>query len=184
MKLTLVGPRSVGKSTVGKVLSKILGIKYFEGDKLMHNALKKYGGLDKVIKSRKTHLIAERAFSLIKSILNNKKTILDLAGGAISSRKHKKISEQILKLIKRESKVIGLLPTKKMKESIEFLFKREAKRKHFKKTNKLDLKKEVRENYLKLKNKLKEHSDIVVYVNGKTPLQIAKEIIKRLEEVN
>lgn len=155
MKLTLIGPRSVGKSTIGKLLTKKIRVKYLEGDKLMHKELKKYGGLDKTIKSGKIYLIAQKSIPLIKKSLKNKKIILDLAGGAISSKKYKKISKEIIKIIKKHSLVIGLLPSKNDTESINFLFKKEVKRKHFLKTNKSILKNEVQKDYLKLKSKLK-----------------------------
>lgn len=179
MKITLVRPRSVGKSTIGKLLSKKL--KYTEGDKLMHKKLKKHGGLDKVIKSRKSNLIAKNAIPLIKKALKNKSLILDLAGGAISSRKHKKISKQIINLIKKESILIGLLPSKNNRESIKLLFNREKKRKHFLKINKKELQKEVKKDYLKLKPKIKKYSNIIVYTKNKKPIQIINEINKRLK---
>lgn len=180
MKITLIGPRSVGKSTVGKALSKRIKIRYIEGDKRMHKELKKHGGLDKVIKSGKTHLIEQKAVPLIVKILQNKKIILDLAGGAISSKKHKKVSERIIKIITEKSCVIGLLPFKNNKESIEFLFNRERKRKHFKKEDKRSLKNQVKKDYLKLKPKLMKHSNIIIYTKDKAPSQIVNEIIKKV----
>ena len=181
MKITLVGPRSVGKSTISKLLGKKIKVIHIESDKIMNNKLKKYGGLDKVIKTRKSHLIAKESIPLTKEILKNKKFIFDLAGGAISSKKHKKVSQMITKLISKNSIVIGLFPSKSDKESIEFLFNREVKRKHFRKTNKSELKKEVKINYLKLKQKLKKHANIIIYVKDKTSSKIVNEIMERIK---
>ena len=43
MNITIVGPRSVGKSTISKMLSVKLGYKYLESDDLMHKEMKKHG---------------------------------------------------------------------------------------------------------------------------------------------
>ena len=39
MKITITGPRSVGKSTVSKILAIKLKLKYIDGDAEMDNAL-------------------------------------------------------------------------------------------------------------------------------------------------
>ena len=184
MRITITGPRSVGKSTIGKFLGKKLKIKYFESDKLMHNKLKKYGGLDKTIKSRKIYLIFKNSIPLIKKVLSEKKFVFDLAGGAISTEKNKELTRKIIKLIKKESLIIGLLPSKNDLESIKFLFKREIKRKHFKETDKKELRKEVKKDFLKVKSKIKKHTNIIIYTKDKTPSQIINVIIKQLKKIS
>lgn len=51
MKITITGPRSVGKSTIGRLVARKLKMKYISSDEIGDKALKKEGGLDKAIKS-------------------------------------------------------------------------------------------------------------------------------------
>ena len=45
MKITITGPRSVGKTTVSKMLAAQLDFLYFSSDDLMDRALQPFGGL-------------------------------------------------------------------------------------------------------------------------------------------
>ena len=51
MIITITGPRSVGKSTISKIVAKKLNMRYVSSDKIGEKAIKKEGGLDKAIKS-------------------------------------------------------------------------------------------------------------------------------------
>ena len=46
-KITLTGPRSVGKTTISKLLAKRLNLKYISSDELGEKITKKHGGLKK-----------------------------------------------------------------------------------------------------------------------------------------
>ena len=82
MRITIVGPRSVGKSTISKLLANKLKYSHIEADKLMDKEMRKYGGLDKSIKNRKTDLIIKKSTKIVKGALEKDNCVFDLAGGA------------------------------------------------------------------------------------------------------
>lgn len=176
MKITLTGPRSVGKSTIGKILAKKLNLKYISADDLMENAMKPYGGLDKAMKCGNIDKIMNRAIPQVKSVMSKDNFIYDLAGGAISSRKHKKYVKPIIKLIKKESIIIGLLPSKNDAEAIKLLFNREKIRKHFLGMDKAELKEKVKKDYFKIKKVLPKVAKKVIYINNRPSDCVADEI--------
>ena len=158
MNVTIVGPRSIGKSTISRILSKKLGYEHAESDNLMHNEMIKYGGLDKAIKTGKTELIMKKGPKVADNALRNDKIVFDLAGGAISSRKGTKmgVCQKIIKTISKKSYVVGLLPFENDEKSIKLLFQRERKREHFSGMDLEELNENVRKDYLKLKPILKK----------------------------
>lgn len=181
MKITIVGPRSVGKSTVSKLLAKKLNLKYISSDDLVDKAMKKYGGLDKVIKSGQIEKIIEIAVPLHKAVMKKDNFVYDLAGGAISNRKYKKTSNKIKRLTKNNTIIYGLIPYKNKKKSIEFLFNRENKRKHFRNEDNKKLRVDVEKHYLKLNKIIPKFCDFVIYVEDKTPGEIVNEILEELK---
>jgi len=55
MKITITGPRSVGKTTISKLLADKIKISYYSSDEISEKEFARYGGLDAVIKSGKIH---------------------------------------------------------------------------------------------------------------------------------
>lgn len=183
MKLTITGPRSVGKTTITKVLAKKLEIPRFSSDEIGEEHFKEQGGLDKAIKSGAVDkFIKEEAYILIRSFLNGEQEsfVFDLSGGAISSRKYPEITEKIRETAKKNSTVIGLLPSEDIKESIKFLFKREKEREHFKELNLKELFKKVYGDYRKFPPILEDLCNFIVYVNDKSAEEVADEILEKL----
>ncbi len=186
MNITIVGPRSVGKSTISKKLSDKLEYKYVESDDLMNKKMKEYGGLDKVIKSGKTEFLMKKGLEVIKKTLDNKDEIVfDLPGGSISSKKGTKmgICQKVIKVIKKKSFVIGLFPYDCDKKSIDLLYQRERKRDHFANMNYKKLNKKVKDDYIKLKPILKKVSDLVIKTGKKEPKIITNEIFQEIQEL-
>ena len=183
MNITLVGPRSVGKSTISKLLARKLKYRYVEIDALTEVMLKKYGGLDTAIKAGKIGVVAKKSPKMLSKVLASEKVLLDLAGGAISSRKYKKACKENIKIIKEKSYVIGLLPFKDKEKGVKLLYSRERHRKHFKGMDAKDLYKEVKKDYLKLVPILKRVSDLVYFVEQKKPEVIAKALAKKAEQI-
>ena len=180
MKLVITGPRSVGKSTISKILATQLKVNYISSDELSENFLrKKYKkSLDQAIKSGAIKEFIEKdAYKLIKSALNKKDFVFDLASGAISSKTHEKTCKKIISLVK-DYKIIALLPYKNQTKSINLLFKRELKREHFKDANKVELKNKVSKDYKKLLPILKQLNVKIVYTLDGNPDKIIKKIIK------
>jgi len=183
MNVTITGPRSVGKTTISKLVAKRMKLEYVSSDELGEKEFKKYGGLDKVIKSGKIKkIINSGGYSLILDVYKkNKNFVFDLAGGAFTSRSMGKASEEIRKIVKKKSKIIGLLPCKNNFLAILILFKREIKRPHFKRSSKIKLFVRTFRKYPFIKETIIKNSNFVVYVNGRTPKEISKDITNKVK---
>jgi shikimate kinase len=183
MNITLIGPRSVGKTTISKIVSKKLKLKYISSDKLGEKAFKKYGGLDQVIKSGKIkEIINSGGYTLIiKNYNKNNNFIFDLSAGAFTSKSMNKASSEVRKIAKKKSIIVGLLPCKNKFQSILFLFNRERKRIHFKNSNKLKLFIKTFRKYPFIKQIILKNSDLMIYTKGKSPEEISKEIVDKIK---
>ncbi|HNZ52324.1 MAG: shikimate kinase I [Candidatus Diapherotrites archaeon ADurb.Bin253] len=183
MKITITGPRSVGKSTISKIVAKKLNLKYYSSDEIGEKYLKKEGGLDKAIKSGAIgKMIKESSYSLIREVYEKKDFVFDLSGGAFGSRKYSEASKKVRELAKKSSIIIGLLPSKNVKESVEMLFEREKERKHFKEMNKEELLAKVQDDYMKFPQLFKEFCSFIIYVKDKTSEDVADEIASKIRE--
>ncbi len=182
MNLTVIGPRSVGKSTVSKLLAKRLSYKHNESDELMNLEMKDHGGLVKSMNDKKDLLIMKRAVNVIERVLSKDKIILDLAGGTITHTKGTElgICKKIIEIITNNSKVIALLPFENNKESIEFLFKRERNRAHFIDAPSSELEEKVKKDYLRFETEIMDITKNIIYVGTKSPDEIVEEIIKQI----
>ncbi len=179
MRITITGPRSVGKTTISKLLAKNLRLKYFSSDEIGEKALKKYGGLDKAIKQNLIgKFIKNSNYGLIREIYKKNNFVFDISGGAVSSKKYAEASQRVRKTAKENSIIIGLLPSKSINESIKFLFERERKREHFKNFNRKELFDKTKKSYKGFPIIFKELCDFIVYVKDKTP----KEIVEKIKE--
>jgi shikimate kinase len=182
MNLTITGPRSVGKSTISKIVAEKLGMKHFSSDELGEQAMKHVGGLDKAIKSGAIEgFIKEKGYTLILDVFHkNNNFVFDLSGGSINSRKFKEASEEVRKTAKEHSTIIGLLPSKNFEESVHILFKREKERAHFKEMDEKELFEKTKEDYSKFPVLFDTFCNFIIYTNQKTPEEIAEEIISKL----
>jgi len=177
MIITITGPRSVGKSTISQLLTKRVGLKYVSSDELGEKMCEKYGGLDKAIKSGIIKkLIKENGYDLILNEYKNDNFVMDLSGGSINSSDLPKASEELRKIVKSKSIVVGLLPCKNVKESVDFLYAREINRSHFKGEDGEECLKKTRKHYRKFPPLLKDFCDKIVYVKGKSAVDIVEEI--------
>ncbi len=182
MRITITGPRSVGKSTISKIVAKKLRLKYYSSDEIGEKALKKHGGLDKVIKSNIIgKFIKKGAYNLIREVYKKDNFVFDISGGSVSSRKYAEASEKVRETAKKKSIVIGLLPSKNVKESIKILFEREKRRGHFKDMNEKELYKKVNEDFKRFPPIFKKLCKFIIYINNKSPKKIAQEIIDNLK---
>jgi len=87
MKITITGPRSVGKSTVSKIIARKLKLKYIDGDAEIDKAVKDLGGLYHAMNDGRVNEILERAVTLINEFFEKDDFIFDLAGGATTPGK-------------------------------------------------------------------------------------------------
>lgn len=182
MNLTLTGPRSVGKSTIGKLLAKELKLKYISSDKIGDKALKKHGGLDRATKSGIIKsFIKNKGYNLITDVYKKEKDyVFDLSGGSFTYKTFPKASLEVRKYAKRKSKIIGLLPSTYSIISIPILFKREINREHFKDAKKFPLFWKTALRYYRFPKIFRAWADLVIYTKGKTPKQVVDEIKRGL----
>jgi shikimate kinase len=183
MNISITGPRSVGKTTISKLVARKLKLNYISSDELGEKAFKKEGGLDKVIKSGKIkEIINSGGYKLILEIYRkNKNFVFDLSAGAFTSRSMGEASKEIRKLSKEKSIVIGLLPYKSRIKSTFILFNRERKRYHFKDSNKFKLLIRTLRKFIHVKKILLENSSFVIYTKKKNPQEISEEIFKKIK---
>jgi hypothetical protein len=125
--------------------------------------------------------IRSGSYNLILQAYGQDNFVFDLAGGAFSSRTLSEASEQVRKKAKEYSIIIGLLPSKNSNESVQFLFKRESKRPHFKGLTKEELFEKTKKSYEKFPPLFELHANLIVYTKGKTPEEIVHEIIEKFE---
>ena len=182
MNLVITGPRSVGKSTISKIVAEKLGLEYVSSDEIGDKAMEHLGGLDKAIKSKAIEgFINQGGYTLILDVFRNKKDfIFDLSGGSVSSRKMPEASAEVRAAAKKNSFIAGLLPSENEEESVKFLFEREKERVHFREIDKAELHKKVDDDYRKFPPLFREFCNMIVYTRGKTPEKIAEEIIRKV----
>lgn len=173
MKYILIGPRSVGKSTIGKSLAKKLKIEYFDFDEFVEKEL---DGIDRHIKKSGIEPYRKQESKLLKKFLSNlpNEAIISLGGGTIASQ-FPKLNKENINEIKKRGEIIYLSPSNNKKEAIKILFKNETSRKGNKTLEDIKRLFELRKLvYEKL-------SKIRVITKNKKPNQIVKEIVNRIK---
>ena len=177
MRITIIGPRSVGKTTTAKLLSNELGYFHEESDEVIDKLLLAFGGLSLVLKEKRKDLIndaCEKRFAVALQVDN---MIFDLSGGSLLIEEND-IGKRTQAFIREKSVVIGLLPCVEDNDAIEFLYERERKRDHFEHLSNKELKEKVVRNYKKVKVALKQTAHIIIYVKDKTSEMLVGEIKK------
>jgi shikimate kinase len=183
--ITLVGPRGVGKSTVGKELAVFLNYKFIKIDDVMDRyLLEKEGGLSEYAKKYGWAAFMKELHKGVKKVLKkykDDKIVLEGGYGSICSEFPE--SKLIARLLKKNTQIVLLIPNKDDEKSISMLFEREREREFWKGWNKEKLRKKVRQDYLERINGMKVAVHYVVYVKKKSPKKIAREIEELLNKV-
>lgn len=184
MRITITGPRSIGKTTISKLVAKKLGLEYISSDQIGEDAFKNQGGLDKAIKSGMVEeSIKKGGYEMITKVYETKDNfVFDLSGGSFSSDKLAEATEKVRNCAKKHSIVIGLLPSKDTEESIKILFEREKERPHFKEMDKTQLMEKTVRSFNRFPTLFDKFCKSVVYTKGKTPEKIADEIVNNLKK--
>jgi shikimate kinase len=184
--ISLVGPRTVGKTTIGKELSVISGYKFIDIDQVMLKKLKDKGEIFGYVNKLGWNNYFKLVNTALKEIIKkykNKSIILDLGGGTTSAKYEScKLNAE---LIKDNSENFLILPAKNIKENIKIIIKREHARLkqqgiiHWAYTwpiKKFDAK--IRKDYYKRVPIFKKNAHHIVYTKYKSPNQVAKNILK------
>lgn len=179
MRITITGPRSVGKTSISKIVAEKLGLKYISSDEIGEEVFAKHGGLTEAIKSGIViESIKNGGYTMILDIYDKKDNfVFDLSGGSFAS---KKMPEQTIKVrtkAKEKSIVIGLLPYKDKEKSIKLLFEREKERKHFKEMSEKELFEQTNKSYDNFPDTFKEFCNVVIYTEDKSSENIARQIV-------
>lgn len=181
MKIVITGPRSVGKTTISKLVAKKLDLKYISSDEIGEEITKEQGGLDTAIKSGKIlEIIKDKGYTLILDVFKQDNLVFDLSGGSISSSKFPEASKEVREKAKKEAIVIGLLPSKSQTESIKILFEREKSREHFKESNKEEILEQTEETFNRFPKLFKNFCNFIIYTGNKTPEEITEKIVKKI----
>ena len=181
MIITITGPRSVGKTTISKIVAKKLKLRYVSSDELGDKALKKEGGLDKAIKSGEMKkIIKKKGYTLILKEYKNDNFVFDLSGGSVAYPEFPDATKEVRNIAKEKSTVIGLLPFKDDGESINILFEREKKRIHLKDSDPKELFERTKKRYKHFPKIFKIFCNKVIYTENKTKRQIVDEITSSL----
>lgn len=104
-----------------------------------------------------------------------------MSGGSVTSEKFKEASEKVRVTAKKNSFIIGLIPSKNSKESVSFLFEREKERNHFKNMNLTKLFEKVEKSFNRFPKILNNLCDKIIYTKGKSKEEIVKEIMMVLK---
>lgn len=176
MKIVITGPRSAGKTTIGKLLAKKINSKYISSDELMDEKLKEFGGLDKATKLGKKELIYEKGVELMKEELLKEDFVFDVAGGSLKPEFRKLIKPNMKKVTS-----IGLVPSLNDEKAFRILYERERRRSHFNHLNNDELFEKTKKDYLKIKNAVINECNINIIIEEKTPKEIVKEITLKLK---
>jgi len=126
-RFILIGARSVGKTTIGKVLAKKLKIRFYDLDDIVDKDLH---GLDGYIKrygvKKYRYIEHEILKEFVRTLPEN--FVLSLGGGTIASQ-YKSLSRKNQGILKSLGKIIYLRPAISKKDSIKILYANELKRK-------------------------------------------------------
>ena len=166
MRLTITGPRSVGKSAVAETLARMFKVDYISPGLLYQRPSNNGNGAP----YSRANLIYEN---------NRIGFVLDLPGELINSREYPGASSRLMLNAKQNSVVVGLLPSGAPKRAIDFLCRKEAQKPKFRGAPRKDILAKIVEDYDGLPSLLKDFCNIVVYVIDKSPDEIAEEIVCR-----
>ena len=131
--LFVVGPRSVGKTTLSKKIAKKLLINFFDLDEELDKELDGSGGLSKVINLEEWLLLNEAMEKVINKMVKLAKPyVMSIATGVYQYKSSD--------LLERYGLILGVIPYLDNKKSLGLLVKREKGREHFKQRLNNDLK--------------------------------------------
>ena len=163
LNITLCGMMGSGKSSIGKILAKKLNYKFIDVDKMIEIETKKT--IKKIFEEDGEVYFRDLEEKITINILDNKKIIVSLGGGAI-------INNNIRNSIKKNSYNIYL------KVDIDIL----AKRLQYSKTRPLIYKTNIKKELINLINKREKYynkADLIMK-NEKNVIETTENIIKKI----
>lgn len=164
MNIALIGMMGCGKTTVGKLLSEQLNLKFVDTDELI---VQKEGcSINEIFVSKGEVYFRELETKVLKSVLNFDNQVISTGGGIIKS-------ELNMELIKTKSKSIYL------KADSESLFKRVKN--DFSRPLLKDCTKEKIDTILSQRVLQYEKADYIIDTVNNSPENIVKEVIEKIK---
>jgi len=174
--IIIIGPRSVGKTTIGGILANSLDLKYLDFDEFVDKEL---NGIDNYIDKYGVDSYRKNEEKILKKFIDKLDTrcVFSLGGGTIASQLQD-ISKRNSVLVKKNGKIIYLTPNIDDEKSIKKLYSNEIKRKGNKSLD------DVRKLYFLRKPIYENLYDIKILTGRKSAKVISDEIVSALKENN
>lgn len=176
MIITIIGPRSVGKSTISKQLANKLKCKYVSSDDEMDKKCTDVGGIKGILKEKNRDLLFARAREIFDDVFSSNNIVFDLAGGTLSTTDSKG-EVMDFTIVKQKSLIIGLIPFENKQQSVDLLFQREQKREHWKDLDKNILYNKTIKSLEEFEKNSPKTVDVFYYVGEKSSNQIVEDLI-------
>lgn len=182
--ITIIGPRSIGKSTFSKKLANKLNYTYFDTDEYFAQKINEAGFKDLFDFADKKGWseypkFQFKHFPYIYSLVKQENIIFDVGGGMIAGETNE--SKRMGRIMQNHSTIILLLPFEDEDDSIKLLFQRELTRKHWGDTDKGYLYHKTKKDYQKRVPYLMKIAHHIIYVKNKDDKTIFKEILSKLK---
>jgi len=164
MNIVLIGFRGVGKSTIGKILSKKTGMKFISTDDEIENT---YGKISEIVKNKGWGYFREIEKKIVKKNENIDNAIIATGGGTVMDKEN-------VKILKKNGKFFLLTATK------------EEIAKRIKDSNRPPLTSGENEIEKILNERMPVYLSIADYVidtTEKTPEYVAEEIKKIMDKI-
>ena len=172
MKIFIIGPGGVGKSTVGKILAQKLGYYFIDLDGEFCEKIENVGVF---INTRGYEEYCQRNSDLFLNILNQKKDnfVFALSSGFLVHDSFDQLTLKNQQTLEKAGITVLLLPSESLEESTEIVIKRQLKRGFGLKEDR------EREKFRKRFREYQQFGDIKIY-SCKEPELIALEILDKL----
>ncbi|HLC32857.1 MAG TPA: shikimate kinase [Candidatus Nanoarchaeia archaeon] len=125
--IVIIGPRSVGKSTIGRVLAKKLNCPYYDSDELVEQQM---GDWNAFAKKHGSNAVRREERTIIRKLISTlpDKFVISVGGGTIASQFEKESEANVVDL-KKKATIVYLAASDSLQKSLDLLEKRELQRK-------------------------------------------------------
>lgn len=166
--IIMVGFMGSGKTTVGKILAKKLGLEFFDTDRKIEEA--QGMKITEIFEKKGEPFFRSLERDIACDISESENTVIGTGGGMVKN-------DEIMRLLKKNGIVVYLKATP---EKLAYNLRNDNTRPLLMGGDKLEKIRTVLEERQPL---YEEVSDITVSINRKTPKKVAEEIIKKLEGI-
>lgn len=176
----ILGPPGIGKSTIGKKIAKKMKISFLDLDEFISKKTN-MKNTKEVIRVYGRLYFWKIGHKCLKEVLLKKRKnyVLAFSGGVICHRDKRDLKDKNLKLIKKYSFNILLLPSRRLKESVSILWPRQEDNKRNTGINNI---KELKQYLKERKNKYRLGADVIVFTNNSSIKNITSSILRLIKK--